>query len=315
MTTKVVGLRLEAEVIDQLDKLCQESGKSRVEVVTQLISKAVNSMTSQDNSVNKSVCSYPIGAKLPIEWELKVGKYKTQKVEQREFLVFPDDRVVAFWNKSLNGNRKWLEVAKVYPDAVWEIAKPRIDRDYAPITALEEALALWEAKENHPSIIKAKVVGWSDTKYQRFGWDLQDAVEAADEFLAKLEASAPLPDNRLGDQPSSPLDNTVETGEPLEVGKDATVPQISQDTPDPTEKIMDTLGGVPRKLTKSALVERLAKTPKEAKHYETQLKSMRRERVIREWTAERDPDGLSWIPTDDTREFWTPATAIATAKA
>lgn len=73
----------------------------------------------------------------------------------------------------------------------------------------------------------------------------------------------------------------------------------------------------PLRLSKDALVKRLApkhislSTAKTEKGRLNTLKDLPQvlagigKPKLAQWTAERDPEGLTWEPTDETREHWT----------
>lgn len=64
----------------------------------------------------------------------------------------------------------------------------------------------------------------------------------------------------------------------------------------------------PLTVSRAALAEILAKTPKEAKTFSATLTTLggvaMKPASIQKWTKDHDPEGRSWMPTDETREYW-----------
>ncbi len=88
----------------------------------------------------------------------------------------------------------------------------------------------------------------------------------------------------------SPVDEAVEPIETSAIALEATTPTEVQT------------------LSRGDLSERLGKTPKEIQLYSGNLTNIggvkMKATTIMTWTSSKDPDGLSWMPTDATRETW-----------
>lgn len=68
-------------------------------------------------------------------------------------------------------------------------------------------------------------------------------------------------------------------------------------------------------LDRAALVQRMAKTPGEAKTFAATLTSVggsnNKASNILDWTSKHDPEGKSWLPTDETRQTWVCQSSVA----
>lgn len=207
---KVTGLRLSKETIEQLDTLCRLTGSSKVQVVADLIDKAVNSLnTLSAANVNRSVC-YPVGQKLPLTWEAK--EHLKEKMAVHIWLVYPEDRVVAVKGKSANGSKSYLEVAATYPEQVWLDAQKSAYWQSAPVTALERAnrqLELQASKDSHPRVKEALARGWQPNGYYYHN-SLEDAVAYAEEYLADMAQDVAVTEVVLPEPEAAPTPEKLE---------------------------------------------------------------------------------------------------------
>ncbi|MDZ8066098.1 MAG: hypothetical protein RMY64_10745 [Nostoc sp. DedQUE08] len=290
MSQKVLSVKVDPEDWEWFKEVSRayrtqaEAFKALKQVYQTTVEKSVKVFTG--NEVYQSVCVFRLGDKLPPQWELKSAIEET--IKNRKWYVFPDDRVVAIIQKSANGSKKWLEVAAEYPDEIWHEAKTDNKFKYQPVTTLNGALGEYQdrlAKMQQPAIALALANGWQTTKWH---WDLSDLVREAEDYLQVVNQSEPI-------QTQEVYQSVCDTSESL-LGS-----QITQE---------------PLRLSKDALVERLA--PKHVSlstaNTDEGRANIRRElpttlhgikaAKIPKWTAERDPEGLTWEPTDDTREHW-----------
>jgi len=99
-------------------------------------------------------------------------------------------------------------------------------------------------------------------------------------------------------------------------------PDVAVDTeplpPDAaTQDAVDTesLPEAPLQLSREELVQRLAKTPGEAKTLGATLSTLggkdRKLAKILEWTSKKDPEGLAWKPLDEDRGIWLTHTEVS----
>ncbi|MBD2006879.1 MULTISPECIES: hypothetical protein [Cyanophyceae] len=336
--TKTIGLRLAPHVAEKLDRLCQLRGQSRVELVTDLImgvnrESGVNTAkTLQAKDVNKSVCVIAVGTKLPSTWDIKADEGERKGLREKIFgklwYVFPEDRVVAVKKKSANGTQQWLEVAKVYPDEVWDEAESELRkcRVYSPVTTLETCLSEYQAGlayESNPIVIEAKQKGFKlEDPRQAFRYGLEKMVEAADRYLTFasnptfIEASNKgfiLNGNSCFWQPYHILLAKAERYlAQLEVipvitevhSAGSEMPPVLSDdtrTPEQTEVSPEHL-----RLTMEELAKRLAThdTAKAIRAMVNTLTTIGAKPLGKGWTKKIDPDQLVWLPVDDTREEW-----------
>ena len=185
--------------------------------------KSVNqSESSLDKEVYQNVC-YPLGTKLPDDWELK-NPLKEKK--DRTWYVFPDDQVVALRKKSPNGNKDWLEVAAIYPSNIWEAAKSSSTFEYNPINALIKAYTAYkdeQVKRTHPAVIEALSKGW-DLKRHWLIWDLTDIVNAANDYLLMANQLEVLPDKQVYQS----VCDSQESNEPVKPTTDTPIKQATE---------------------------------------------------------------------------------------
>jgi hypothetical protein len=84
-----------------------------------------------------------------------------------------------------------------------------------------------------------------------------------------------------------------------------------------TQDVVDTqpLPEAPLQLSREELVQRLAKTPGEAKTLGATLSTLggkdRKLAKILEWTSNKDPEGLAWKPLDEDRGIWLTHTEVS----
>ena len=98
----------------------------------------------------------------------------------------------------------------------------------------------------------------------------------------------------------------------LEEARAALVASRGLEDEDTGDMSLDT--ATPMQLTRVELANRLAGNPNEAKALVGTLsciggKDLKLSKV-HQWTADKDPEGMSWEPTDSTREIWAPTEAI-----
>ncbi|MBH8565097.1 hypothetical protein I8748_23420 [Nostoc sp. CENA67] len=225
--------------------------------------------TLLSGKVYQSVC---VGEILPHQWELKPALEET--IKRRRWYVFSDDQVVAVKQKTANGSKSWLEVAVVYPDKVWDEAKTDSRFQYKPVTTLLE----YQEKMEHPAIAEAVAKGWQP---EWWGEMLKNLVREAEDYL-----------------------QVVNQSEALQIKEVYQGVCTTEDKPLVLTLTMDTLADrlAPRHLSLSTV-----KTDKGRANILRDLPAtLAKIRVgnIAEWTTERDPDGLTWQPTDETRETW-----------
>ncbi|MBO1046853.1 MAG: hypothetical protein HEQ10_03445 [Dolichospermum sp. DEX182a] len=245
--------------------------------------------SSLDKEVYQSVC-YPIGAKLPDNWGLKTHK---QEKKDRLWYVFPDDQVVAIKKKTANGSQSWLEVAAIYPSEVWKTAKSSSTFEHNPITALIRADTAYkdeQVKLTDPTVIQALSKGWDLLPHEWKLWGLPEIVSAANDYLLMVNQSEALPDAEV-------YQSVCDSQEPLAT---LTTAELSNRLLPKHLALSNTKTDKGRDNVLKGLSDTLVK--------------MKATKAI-QWTADRDPDGLPWIPDDEPREIWVQATAIATAKA
>ncbi|MBD1929027.1 hypothetical protein H6F74_22665 [Trichocoleus sp. FACHB-90] len=267
MSSKVIGLRLAPHVVEELERLCQLSGQTKAEVVTTLImgvngENGVNVAKPKYNKgVNKSVCVWEVGTKLPSTWDIKAyaGEPKGlhEKILGKLWYVFPEDRVVAVKKKSANGNKQWLEVVKVYPDEVWD--KVAFDtegyRVSNPVTKLEECLKRYQgriARESHPIVIEAKQKGWQVNlnKYYAQRLTLEELLAEAEEYLAQLEATPAIAEVHSARSEMSPvLSEDIRTPEQTDVSPDQLVWLPVDDAREVSSKQRDETNKVPSQMS------------------------------------------------------------------
>lgn len=102
-------------------------------------------------------------------------------------------------------------------------------------------------------------------------------------------------------------DWALQSPESIAKKAEAYLKELAQsETIDPLEEPITTLE--PTRLTISELAKKLAKSPREAQTLAATLTNlggqpMKKDKIAT-WTASRDPEGLSWLPTDSTREYW-----------
>ncbi|WP_154655841.1 hypothetical protein [Fortiea contorta] len=225
----------------------------------------------------KCVC---VGEKLGLEWLLKESL--EQVIKGQKWYVFPHERVVAVKQKSANGSKTWLEVAAEYPREVWEDAQSDTLFTYSPLTILGKSLKSYEdkqAKLNHPTIAEALQKGWVTYKWH---WAIEDLVKLAEDYLV------------LVSQPPEPL-GVAEVTEP----------------PKPTELTQDALSArlAPGHVAKQAPKSEKAKA-NTILDIPAILAKIKPSNMAR-WTSERDPEGLAWIPSDETRSTWVARVGVA----
>ncbi len=185
----MVSFRVSDEFNKRLDKVLATSGKTKAELFIELFEGSVYASQEETQAVYRSVC---VGEKLAPNWELK--EFYTEKVGKRVWLVFPDDEVVAFWTKSANGSKTFLEVGILYDKEVWEYTKAISNWQYKPLSALKNAdkhISLIKTKKEHPLIQVAINKGWVNRAIQSDQYDLLETVELAEEYLALMEVSEP----------------------------------------------------------------------------------------------------------------------------
>ncbi|MBW4678239.1 MAG: hypothetical protein KME52_30955 [Desmonostoc geniculatum HA4340-LM1] len=273
MSQKVLSVKVDPDDWEWFKELAKdyktqaEAFKALKQVYQDRVLKPVKALS--DNEVDKSVCVSKLGDKLPPQWELKSAIEET--IKNRKWYVFPDDRVVAITQKSANGAKRWLEVAAEYSDEIWHEAKTDNRFKYQPVTTLNRALAEYQdrlAKMQHPAIAQALADGWQTTKWH---WGLPDLVREAEDYLQMLNPCV--------------CDTSDQPGHDLKLTRDALADRlapkhISLSTAKTERGRLNTLKDLPQVLTGIG------------------------KNKIAQWTTERDPEGLTWEPIDESREYW-----------
>ncbi|WP_375470792.1 hypothetical protein [uncultured Nostoc sp.] len=234
------------------------------------------------------------------------------KGHKRDWYIFPEDRVVAIWNKSANGAKSWLEVAAQYPEAVWLAATKHRDFSAYPLTTLKECqttYVLIGEFEQLPIIAEALEKGWSyEWTYLKYA--KQNLIKEATEHLKGLAESISKEElvSRMSasqDNPVSPPNLPLDAVSALEPAS-----QVSTVEPD-SQVVADTL-------TKTELLGRFKTNPNTSsnrlKTIELNIESvggiLLKPKKILEWSSTYDPEGLAWLPVDDSRELWRQASPV-----
>ncbi|WP_375467786.1 hypothetical protein [uncultured Nostoc sp.] len=177
-TLRVVVTEQEKQLIESLAKSVGKSVSTFLkdlalvsQQVSQLneVSQPSKSFTAGNRGqVSQPVCVLAIGTKLPLVYEAKPFKIETismgYKRHKRDWYVYPEDRVVAIWNKSANGSQKWLEVAEQFPEEVWLAATQGYHFSSSPLSTLREYQRAYNRIaefDSQPIIAEAISRGWS----------------------------------------------------------------------------------------------------------------------------------------------------------
>lgn len=108
-------------------------------------------------------------------------------------------------------------------------------------------------------------------------------------------------------EPTTPTD-VVNDEIAIEAVEVASLPQDEPAVEQLTEVVEPAPSTEPLTLDRAALAQRMAKTPGEAKTFAATLTSVggakNKASNILDWTSKHDPEGMSWMPTDETRQTW-----------
>lgn len=232
------------------------------------------------SQVSQPVCVLGIGDKLPTAYELKPHKVErystTYRGHKRDWYVFPEDRVVAIWNKSANGAKTWLEVALHYPQTVWVEAIKVQSFAANPVSTLMDFQARFDRVapfESQPAIAEAIAKGWQYDWVQLKGEDTASLLTSiAAQYLNDLPIADVEPDSAVDEVPS-----------------------------------VLTINDLAARLTPQHLALSNAKSAKAKDRVIADLPLVlndMKEKTCTTWTSARDIEGYAWLPVDATREEW-----------
>ncbi|MEH2309510.1 hypothetical protein [Nostoc sp.] len=293
MSQKVLSVKVDPEDWEWFKEVSRayrtqaEAFKALKQVYQTTVEKPVKVFTG--NEVYQSVCVFRLGDKLPPQWELKSAIEET--IKNRKWYVFPDDRVVAIIQKSANGSKRWLEVAAEYPDEIWHEANTDNRFKYQPVTTLNGTLAEYQdrlSKMQHPVIAEALTKGW-EPQSRKWRWELEALVNEAEDYLLVVNQPEPI-------QTQEVYQSVCDTSESL-LGSQVTPESLRLSTDDLVSRL------APKHVELST-----AKTDRGRANVLRDLPATLakiKDTNMAQWTAERDPEGLSWYPTDESREHWT----------
>ncbi|MEH2293292.1 plasmid mobilization protein [Nostoc sp.] len=147
---------------------------------------------------------------------------------------------------------------------------------------------------------------WAKDAYQSseemlsVGWNLANRDKQGEPWYPMSTSGGiwqrtnPTPEHEEVTQPIQPVTYSEETESTLD---NLEVPQVSLET-----------SQEPLVLTRAELAQRFTKTPKEAQTLAATLSTLggakMKMKTIADWTAKKDPEGLTWEPIDETREYW-----------
>ncbi|MDZ8137251.1 MAG: hypothetical protein RM049_18425 [Nostoc sp. DedQUE04] len=317
MTQKVLSIKVEPNDFT-LFKAFAKGYKTQAEAFSALMQLAsIPRYTAQKQSQRGGIpnmCVFSIGTKLELSWELKKHlseKYSmSYKGHKRDWYIFPEDRVVAIWNKSANGAKSWLEVAAQYPEAVWLAATKHRNFSTYPLTTLQEYQTTYARIAEFaqlPIIAEALEKGWAyEWTSLRSSEDI--LIEQATKHLKELAESI------SKDEPVSRLpasqDNPVLSPHTLDSVVEQPMPEVSQPSQDST--IEPDSQVVPMTATNDELIARFKTNPNLDKGQLNSLAATMKtiggkklnKKSIKDFTTSRDPDGLEWQPVDATKLVW-----------
>ncbi len=126
----------------------------------------------------------------------------------------------------------------------------------------------------------------------KLGWAYEEVEPTLAEPTALLDPT----------NDETPIETVIEAPTPLDepVEQAADIPALGDTSGDSLNTELS--------LSRDQLVQRIAKTPNEAKSFSATLTNLggakMKPAAIVKWTSQHDPDGKAWLPTDATREAW-----------
>ncbi|MEH2398698.1 hypothetical protein [Nostoc sp.] len=294
MTQKVLSIKVEPSDFTQFKEFAKgyktqaEAFKALMQLTS--IPKYASETHSQCGGI-PNVCVLVIGTKLPLVYEEKPFKMETismgYKRHKRDWYVYKEDRVVAIWNKSANGSQKWLEVAAQFPEEVWLAATKHRNFALEPLTTLRTHQAMYDRIpqfDSQPIIVEAIAKGWS------YDWvNLKHSEDILTNEAEKYLNNLPITEVKQ----DSAVDTELEP---------ANHPEVAN----PVQQVISK-ANLAARLTAKWVANSGAKTDETKAKVSTTLSDTLMTKSVNKcpiWTAKFDPEGLSWQPTNATREQW-----------